>query len=143
MCLRPVHVWELGKWLSTAQRHIFIVLPSTSLFLLIVHIFPALNDREKKKKKKEWIFSASVWVSSQLITLPNFYYPSFCCILICQSLYHFLSVTGLQRANNISGRESVLSHTNVNLVKFWNWEQNLVLCVEEHIPDCFYWKNWS
>lgn len=57
---RHVHVWVMGKWLFIAQSTFSFFLPSSSLFLPIVHIFSPLNDWRRISKRMNFL---SIYVS--------------------------------------------------------------------------------
>lgn len=128
---RPVHVWELGKWLSTAQRHIFIVLPSTTLFLLIVHIFSALNDWGKKKKKNFLSICVSFFSTHYS---PQLILPFLLCTLYANPFITF-SVSLVSKEQTIYQGENLFSVTPMLI-----WSKILKLRTEFG-PLC--WRTYS
>lgn len=142
-----------GRWGNGFLLHkgtfLLFCLPSLFFFLLFTSFLPWMTENDSEKG---WISSASMLVSPQLITCPN-YYPSFCCAtnmpFPLTPSQHRWSPKSKQYCREticsvtpmLTPSKSFRFSVGIQIWHLCNWDQNLVLSVEECIPDCFYWKN--
>lgn len=128
-----------GQWGNDFSLHKGTILLFCLLPLFFFLSFPSfLSWITEKESEKGWFFSASLLVSPG----PNHFYPS-CLLTNVPFPLSPLNISGLQRANNITERDSAFCATNVRVclsdlvrIQIWylrNWEQDLILSVEECI----------